>query len=58
MKHIDHAAEAIRLIDAALAEQDQAVAEIHTAAEQNGTEVDEAHLVYGWFHDAGLDNKG
>lgn len=47
---------ALRAVDQGLAEQDQAVAEIHTTVEQNGTEVDEGHLVYGWFHDAHLDD--
>lgn len=40
---------AMRVLDEALAEQDQAVADIQETVAQNGTEFDEEALIYSFF---------
>lgn len=57
MKHVDHAAEVLRTIDAALADQGQQLEAIRMTAEQNGSEISEEQLVFGWLHNAGLDTE-
>lgn len=52
---MDHAQEALRIIDAALAEESAKLEELKQVVEQNGTEVSEEQFVYGWFHDYGQD---
>lgn len=49
MERPDHAAEAIRIIDQTLLEESDKLEELRTVVEQNGTEIDEEHFVFGWF---------
>jgi len=50
MERIDHAREAMRIIDEGLAEQDRQFEALEKAIEQNGIEEDEANqLYYNWI---------